>query len=361
MLEALKKKARKNTFTQIAIALAISIGSLIVSNFAIFTYLKGPVTFVPGADYADYEGKYVTYDVEYVLSDFMSYSTVNTKTNVETLKTLSYIVYDDADFWFFGAEFDKDMQDTLDAQMDETVDWLYGDIDQVSNKITVTGTFTKLEGEALTYYNETVAEIGEALEYDYSDIAMPYYIRDGRVGNTDIAGVYVYAALHVIPLIYAIYLAIRFLSGSYDKNLKKFVAANPRISMEQIEADFGSAEQVSKNVWVGRRFTLYTSGIYACILDNRKLVWAYYYKRTGKRAESMVRTFDINHKQMNINCSEAAADLILKNYASNQPHMVVGYSKEQENVYRKDFQTFLTYKYNDAVAAASEDPFQAYE
>lgn len=360
MLEALKKKAMKNTITQIAISLVIAIGALILSNFAIFTYLKGPIEFVPGTDYADYEGKYVTYDIEYVLSDFMSYSTVNTKTNVETLRTLGYIVYDDADVWFFGAEFDKDMQDTIDAQMDETIDWLYGDIDQVTNKVTVTGTFTKLTGEALDYYNETVDEIGEALGYDYSDIAMPYYIRDGKIGTSDIAGVYVFAAFTVIPLIYAIYLAIRFFSGSYDKNIKKFISDNPSVSMTQIEADYEAAEQVSKNIWVGKRFTLYTSGIYACILDNKNLVWAYYYKRTGKHAESMVRTFDINHRQVNINCSESVSTLILQNYIENQPQMVIGYSKEQENVYKKDFQTFLTFKYNDAVAAAKEDPFNMY-
>ena len=62
-------------------------------------------------------------------------------------------------------------------------------------------------------------------------------------------------------------------------------------------------------------------------------------------------------KMISINLSEDEAHEALKYYAEEQPHMIVGYTKELETSFQKKFTEFLNLKYNPAINAEHADPY----
>ena len=121
--------------------------------------------------------------------------------------------------------------------------------------------------------------------------------------------------------------------------------------------DFAQAHPIGKNAWVGRKWTVYVEGPKANILANRDLVWGYYFKQTGKYSVSQLRVFNMAKKMISINLSEDEAHEALKYYAEEQPHMIVGYTKELETSFQKNFTEFLNLKYNPAINAEQADPY----
>ena len=70
MLEILKKRCKKNTVSHIIIAIVIAIVLLAVSKLGVVSLIMGPEKIQDKTDYASLEGKYVTFDVKYVLDSF---------------------------------------------------------------------------------------------------------------------------------------------------------------------------------------------------------------------------------------------------------------------------------------------------
>lgn len=97
---------------------------------------------------------------------------------------------------------------------------------------------------------------------------------------------------------------------------------------------------------MGRRWTYHVSGISTQLLENRDLVWGYYYRRTGRNSESSLRLYDINRRLHTLAASEKEAMAALNVYEQQQPHMILGYKKELEKTFQKDFQGFLNLRYN---------------
>lgn len=128
-------------------------------------------------------------------------------------------------------------------------------------------------------------------------------------------------------------------------------------TLGEIEGDFTTAYPIGKDVWVGRKWTIYMSGTAAKIVQNHDLVWGYYFRRTGKNAVSQMRLYTADKKFVYISLSEEQTREALRYYGDKQPQMIVGYDAELERMYQKNFPAFLELKYNPAMKEAPEGAF----
>ncbi len=345
MVKELKYKYRNYTIKWMAICVAAAIIMLIVSKFGIIAILKGPVELSGKWNPEELDGKYVTLDVDWVIGVFAEESSRNTKTNVTTTTSICYLgdYYDvDTDYEIiYGIKVSDSKKDRLERILDEIISGSYP-----SEKQRITGTFKKMDGKMLQYYNETLDE-------DFSNTpvdSIPYAIFDEEVNGIDIVIVYILTAGAAIAFIVAFIGLIGLFAGKPEKYITKFLDSNSKISLSQLELDYSKGKIIGKNIVAGRKYTFYQSGAYLRVIDHTELVWAYYFSRSGKHSQSLVRTFNINKKKLDINACKADAEALLQHYQDSQPQMIVGYDRELEKCFNKDFETFLGYCYKEAKA-----------
>lgn len=101
MLDILKKKSRKSLTIRAIISIVIVIGLLALTKFAVFDVITGPTELDVTADPEQYEGKYVTIEVENFLTDYVEHTTTTTNTKTGSKSTSvdgnSYIVFNAVD------------------------------------------------------------------------------------------------------------------------------------------------------------------------------------------------------------------------------------------------------------------------
>lgn len=343
MLETFKKRVTRNLIGRIVISAIIIGGVFFFSGKPILMFIKGAEPITAGMDYDAAEGSFVSFDAKYIIDEYVRQTERNSDSKKETLKNISYFIYFEEDGYFFGIEVPSSKEDEMNQYIDDTISWLNGETEELTNFKSVKGTWTELTGKRLQYYQE---QITDDLGAEFLDIALPYYIDTNKVGERTFVSIYICLAVIALTVIYLLYSLIQYFTGSSQKHLKKYLDANPSVTMEHLEVDFASASAISGNIWVGRRWTFHISGIYADILENKDLVWGYYYHRSGRHSESTLRLYDINKHLHGLNASEKEAMAALNIYEQQQPHMVVGYKKETEKLFDKDFQGFLDLRYN---------------
>ena len=86
---------------------------------------------------------------------------------------------------------------------------------------------------------------------------------------------------------------IGFFRRTYEKEIHKYLKKNTSCSPGEIEADFTTAHPVGKDIWIGRKWTIYMSGAKARILRNQDLVWGYYFEQTGRGYVSQMKLFTV--------------------------------------------------------------------
>lgn len=343
MLEVMKKRVARNLIWRIIIAAVVIGGILIYCGQSLLLFIQGPKPISAGMDYDAAKDSYLSFDAAYVIDEYVRQSERNTDTNKETLKNISYFVYFKEDGYFFGIELPSSKEEEMEQYMDDTYRWLDGEIEEVPGSKHVAGTWTELTGKRLQYYKEQITDdLGE----EFLEIALPYYLDTNAVGNRSLVSLYVCLAGMAIAFLTILWNLVRYCTGSTQKKIKKYLDGNQSVSMEQIEADFAAAQAISGTIWVGRRWTYHVAGLTAGILENRSLVWGYYYRRTGRYSESTLRLYDINRKMHGLTASEKEAMAALDVYERQQPQMVLGYKKELEKMYQKDYQNFLNLRYN---------------
>ena len=355
MLETLQKKSRKAIITRMIIAFIIMAGCLIYCGKGLIQFFQGPVSIKSADDLSKYEGKYVSYDVELLLDPYVEETSRNTKTNVTRTTALGFVVYDyklDLCFGYRVKTSDNDLHsDIIDASYSA-----YNEGTAFPESFQIRGTLKALKGTELNYYQSTTSEIfGDRVD----SVASPFYIDSETVDGKEISIVFVVSAAALIALLYIIYNFMKLKNNGCLKQFNKYLEKNPSISIASIESDFNSAEQVGKN-WVGKKWLIFLEGSNVKILDMSQLVWAYYYRRTGRHPESKIITFDINKNQVSFDVSSSESDIVLQNWSINQPHMMLGYDEDLKRTFNKDFETFLNLKYNVAKSEQSEQTESAY-
>lgn len=356
MYETLKAMGKKRAVTRMIISLVVAAGILIFTKFGAIQLLTGPKQLDLTKDLASQAGQYVEYDANMIVGEYVRVVSQNTSTRQETLKSIGYLAYDYDTDLIFGIFSPAGQRRPLDQLMDATDS--YWDGGGFPDGLKVTGALIPIPSDEMSYFNSSVGDLTGMEDYIF-----PYTIKTGHmpvlIGTSMTTGL---VAVLSVGAVFLILLAISYLftmnSNKAVKNIENFISQNPGITQEMIEADFLTAEQITKQVWVGRRFTIYMGGLTANIINNADQVWGYYYQRTGRYAVSQAWLYDKNKKCTMINVSQADANRILENFVVNQPHVVIGYSKELEKLFKKEFDQFLALKYN--VPEQSQEPNYGY-
>lgn len=368
MLETLRKKSRKSHIIRAVISIIVVAGLLVWTKFAIFNVLTGPKEIDITADPASYEGKYVTIDAEYFLTDYVEHSTTTTRKyggSSTSVDGNSYIVFQSINdyenstsvWYFYSIYMDKAEQSFLYDKIDETWDYWYDETGTVAppDTVKVKGTWTAMEPKLERYYRETLDEMGVE-ESDY-DIFYFYTLDTSKIGGQSITFFWVLMAVALLLFIFFIINVAGIFGSGYAKSINRYLQTNTSTSLSAIESDFAQAHVIGGHTWIGRNWTIYIRGPKADILPNSNLVWGYYYRRTGRNSVSEMRLFTAEKKQYHIGMSESETQEALQYYASEQPQMIVGYTAELEKTYQKDFNGFLELKYNPAKSQASADSY----
>ncbi len=363
MLETLKKKSKKSHIITVAVCAAIAIVLMAITKFAIFDVITGPQKLDLTADPAAQEGRYVSMDVQFVLSDFVEHTTTSQK-KYSSKKTTrvdgySYLAFepvlnyeeDTAVWYFYGIYMKKADQEKLYQTMEDTWDYLEDSTQSTAppEPVTIKGTWKKMDSSVERYCRQTLVDLGVE-EGDY-DVVRFYTLDGDNLGGQDKIFFWVLMAIAGACLLFGLWNVVGIFGTGYLSDINSYLRKNSSISLMEIENDFKNAQTVGSNVWIGKKWTIYMAGANARLINNRELVWGYYYYRSGRHGVSELRLYDINKKTYFIGMPEKLATEALNIYKESQPHMIPGYTKELEKLYNKNFDEFLNLKYRPTIQA----------
>ena len=360
MVETLRKKAKKSNILRVIFSVIGVVALLFITKFAIFDVITGPTKMDITADPAIYDGKYVTIDAETFLYDYIEHKTTTKRKyggSTTSVNGYSYVVLQSvADYenqesvwYFYSVYLDKSRQSEMESKIIKAFDYLNDETGTVAppDPVTITGVWNPMDAQTERYFRSAMAELG-ITETDIDKFYL-YELDTKNIGGMNAPLFWVLMACAAGLVLFAILSAIGLFSNAYMKNIQNFLQQNGSVSLAEIEQDFSQAHPISSDVWLGKRWTVYMSGNKAKIVNNKDIVWGYYYSRTGRNSVSEMRLFSKSKTMTCISLSEKHTQEALKFYAAEQPQMVVGYGADLEKMYNKDFNSFLELKYNPAM------------
>lgn len=363
MKERMLAYSKKKLITQIIIAGILCVIGVAISGKTLFNLSTGPVDldtlregvpddeFVPMEKYDELEGEYVSMEVEFIFGEYCRETSKNTSTGHTTTTSIGYFAYDDQTGYCIGIYSSNGKSGEYDRLMDDTYEWFADETAPDPEPLTVTGTLRKMEGKELKYFTEVAEESEIIFANDewgyyptYDEYTVMYTIDTKEVGGSSPALLALSAMILIPCSIWLTIVIINLATGSSYKKVKKFIAKNG-LNEEEVSNDFASASRID-NVYVGTKYTYFVTGTKWELCKNEDLVWAYYYRRTGKYAVSRINAYHYDKKVTYINCSQGTAESVLRCYDSIFPKVIVGYSDDLEREFRKDYNMFLSHKYN---------------
>lgn len=128
--------------------------------------------------------------------------------------------------------------------------------------------------------------------------------------------------------------------------LKDFIYKNPQYTMEDLEDEFQTAEDFGKRVWVGDHFTFFINHFrLPSVVENDKIIWMYYQSVSKyNRNKGYIWVYS-SHNKMIIPIKYKYAMALLQSYSMKYPHIVLGYSKELEEMFHNDIQKFMNLRF----------------
>lgn len=368
MFETLRKRARNTFLWRAGLSLLGMVIILAATKGAIFQLATGLKGMDITANPEIYEGKPVVLDAEFFLIDYVEHTTTTVRDSGSRTTSTdgnSYIAfqatYDNGDeystWYFYSIYMGKSKTDMLYERMDDAWEYLEDESGTTlpPEPVKVIGTWTRMEPALEKYFMDTIREIGiEEGEYDKIYL---YTLDTGRLGGVNNWLFWVLMAGCLLLFFWFVSSVIGCFRKTYEKEIHKYLKNHTSCSLGEIEADFTTAHPIGKDVWVGKKWTIYMDGAKAQILQNQDLVWGYYFKRTGKNSVSQMQLYTAEKKSFYISLSESLTKEALRYYGEEQPHMIVGYSAELEQMYQKSFPAFLDLKYNPVMKEAPEGTF----
>lgn len=368
MFETLRKRARKTYMWRAGLSLIAVVIILAATKGAIFQLAAGmggmDITASPEAC----EGKPVVLDAEFFVVDYVEHTTTTVRDSGSRSTSTngnSYIafqsVYENGDeysVWYFYSLYMKNSKtDMMYEKIEETWEYLNDETGTAMPPapVKVVGTWSRMEPAMEKYYMDTMSELGIE-EGDYDKIYL-YTLDTGKLGGVNAMLFWALMAGCVLLIFWFIASVIGCFRKTYEKEIHKYLQKNTAFSIGEIEGDFTTAHPIGKDVWVGKKWTVYMSGPSAKIVQNHDLVWGYYFKRTGKNSVSQMQLYTADKKSIYISLSEELTKEALRYYGEEQPQMIVGYDSELEKMYQKNFPAFLDLKYNPAMKEAPEGTF----
>lgn len=287
------------------------------------------------------EGAYVTVEIPFIYGSYAY--TEKYESDLDTTGTVVAMEYiidaNEADYCGLLVE-DQDLIAKADALMEQSYQFNYYEIDEITATFTVTGIMEKMPSDSLGFYHEIVGY--NQLTSRDQEIYLPLYlnVRDGSEVTSSVILLVAAAAF----LLWAVILLLRAVSGVHQKQiLKKAEQLSPNapeLILDQL--DQLNESQPKAKVKLNDRLIFAQNGSNSKLYAINELVWAYhavttqriYFIPAGKTHSLTLAMID--GKTIQVPMKEETVKEYLQTIHQAHPGCFLGYNNEIAKIYRKN-------------------------
>ena len=356
MLEYFKKRVSRNMKVTVIVCAVIIFAAMAITRFDFIKFLAGPSKANMLQSMSSLEGKYVTFDADYVMANYIRTETITKKNGVQVgspkLTSLGYIVIM-ADMetekpHYFGIVVPAKDEKKLNSLVDGFWDYISGESESIPAPYHFTGSIRKIKSSEMQYWNQCLNEIKKTGYDQYFDMTYleAYTVDYDKVGYSPKFLVIICLIVMVVAALYAVFHVV-FSMMSYDAPVKKFLSADSRRSMDKLNDSFAGATKISDDMFISPDYVFYRKGGKIHVVDLSEVVWSYVYTYKGT---NYLRMYGINGKIIAAPATPQAAAAV-RTIDQLVPHCVCGYNAELNKMFSKDLGSFLKLKYYPAKQA----------
>lgn len=355
MYKELKNKSLKQHLFVIIVLFIISAAFLITTLPDLFKMLSGAENLDEMTASEIYADRYVEGTVRGIYGNYAS--TTQTSDSGSKAVEEDYII-PVGEFEYMGIMVPAKMADQCNTVFDQTWNYLDGISAELPTAFTIKGTIERMELERQEYFYDYVGY--DSMSEEDQEMFLPYYIKVGYVGDQTEGSTIILCLIGLAFLIWGLFILIKALTGGYQKKLKKYCAQN---GMEaRIEQFYQTTEPVS-NARVNSEYVLTASTGGTGIAKAQDVLWAYMHVLSRKKlfVITVSKSYDVRLGCRNGSMiihdvkNEAAAKALLEDIQKKLPWVILGYTEQIENLFKKNRQEMI--RYCDEKIAA-QDPYQ---
>lgn len=343
MIKEMKKKILRKTIV-VAILLVLA-GGVLVGLMA-----NGAMPFLASKtdiyDASIKKIKNTTY-AEVEIDKYNLYGCFGSESGESKAYYCALLVGDEDDARLMAVKVDAKYEDELDKIEQEYTDLDNGIDSDERTVIKVKGKLEKMTGSKYSYFKDFI------MDYGYTESEVPFVslnlcLTKGEF-NMEVICFFIGILLIISAIVVVIYVLATGCLGKLRKQLKNMSEAEQQI----MDNDYLNAAKVGKNIRIGREYTFMINTIGVVVIANKDLVWAYPNKvqhrtngiPTGTTYSVML--YDINKKNYALSADdEDMCQAIMGVYASISDKILLGYDDSYMNMFRSDFNRFLSLAYN---------------
>lgn len=341
MLNELSKITLKRIRKRILICGIIAVILFLIALPCLKIYLEGTVDLY-SLSASELPDAYVEADINFLVGYFAEKTVTEDK---RTVKSSRFYIVPVGEYEFIGLEVDS--KDTFLANriMDASWDYIMAESDTdvpLTEFIHVKGTIRKMNKKITGYYEDWFINEGFTDE-EIEQYCLKYVLEPDHVGYLDISSMQVLLYASAMLVIYCIIILILGLTKLNLLSIKLFLKKNAEsVSITLLDEDYENALDINGKKF-GKRFTVVLKGIFPIILKNKDIIWAYRKQINHKYGTSHNLILNTKEKKTYTLPMKHEEDVYaaLDHYANNNPHIVLGFTKDLKKCYQKDFSAFL--------------------
>lgn len=356
-IKSLRKDSLRSVLPHSALFLGIGLALLVIFKSWTLFQLLAPKTLAE-LDPENMEGAYVEDDIYFFYTPYLEEEQYRNNVATGTITGRQYVI-DFDETYYMGLFAHRDELDRAEVMMDACSAYLNGQLtaDEVP-VLDVRGTITAMDSQEQSYYLDTAG--GDA---QTESIMLPYYIDLNYIGGHPFWMTGLMTAVGIFFVILGAASPVRAMTGAYQKKLlaKLKELGDPELMAERVEQFCTTTEPVC-GVRLGSELVFFQSGPRSVLLRPRELAWAYQSTTqhrtngiaTRKTYAAILRTMD--GAQYSLPMPEQQVHQLLEAIQRTLPGVVLGYSKELEQAYKKNRELFA--RHWDEAQASPQDPVQ---
>jgi hypothetical protein len=155
--------------------------------------------------------------------------------------------------------------------------------------------------------------------------------------------IYFGAGLGLFFAVIGVIIVIRQLRLGVGKQVRRYLADHPEVSMEELDRDFDAAEKYG-SIWIGERWT-FSYDIVGILVENEKIAWVFSEVDGGRHARYFLCLGLVDGKIVKTSVESDQLVQMKKRYA-HYPHILLDNRVEYEPVFNNNLSAFLDIKYN---------------
>ena len=331
------KSIIRSSFLALLIAL-IAVIFLVASQCWLFWQTPTNLYDVPREDL---EGAYVTVELPFIYASYAY--TEEYESNLDTSGTIvamEYIIDANPEDYCGLLIEDDELIAQADALLEQSYQYSYYEIDEITATFTVTGIMEKMPDDSLDFYHEIVGY--DQLTSRDKEIYLPLYlnVRDGNEVTSSVILMVAAAGF----LLWAVIVLIRAITGAHQKQLLKkaqqLSPSAPDMILDQL--DQLNASQPKEKFKINERLVFVHNGNIQRLYATNELVWAYHSVTTQRvyfipvgKSHSLTLAM-IDGKSVQVPMPEAKIKDCLQTIQQIHPSCFLGFNQEIAKIYRRN-------------------------